>query len=541
MRTRLLLSVVAIAALGACASQGPMMAPYSQANLPDAVKAPAGHSVIMETAAAGDITYQCRPKKDMADQFEWVFVGPAASLKDRMVQNMGFERLETAALIVPMQSNLPLVGGSGGGGGAGGGAGSAQALPAPVMPDAHIELPQVPDTQHWPDEVKQAVRIVQTTQGATAMVSGGASADVLAQAETFISQAMPPKLREKVKEQFDEHRAVRRALSAPERLGGSFAPVPQLCLDFGGHIEVVERETLSDLGDWNLLELPVQLEAFAIVETVNSFEIDVSGERVKYRHIDAQQLQLNEVQSHISEQDLIRWLDSEVRQADISQPAMQAYLVKLMRHLTADKAYTLTALVRARFQLAQAIGCEIDRLRCIAMARGFQLRLSDMAVPAPQQMAHHSFQFEPGQYPARHCYRGSYDFNKHFYVEVHDLREKTPAGDTTEEFRCAQAIDSHAKVKQWVRNIERQPKFSFWLPTATDYFYPDFVAELADGRLLAVEYKGEPYKTNDDSREKNQVGHQWEQSSGGRCLFLLAVKSDDAGRDVFQQLGYKLA
>ena len=83
MRTRLLLSVVAIAALGACASQGPMMSPYSQANLLDAVKVPAGHSVMMETAAAGDITYQCRPKKDMADQFEWVFVGPAASLKDR--------------------------------------------------------------------------------------------------------------------------------------------------------------------------------------------------------------------------------------------------------------------------------------------------------------------------------------------------------------------------------------------------------------------------------------------------------------------------
>ena len=27
-----------------------------------------------------------------------------------------------------------------------------------------------------------------------------------------------------------------------------------------------------------------------------------------------------------------------------------------------------------------------------------------------------------------------------------------------EEFRCAMAIDSHAKVKQWVRNIERQER-----------------------------------------------------------------------------------
>ena len=92
-----------------------------------------------------------------------------------------------------------------------------------------------------------------------------------------------------------------------------------------------------------------------------------------------------------------------------------------------------------------------------------------------------------------------------------------------------------------MRNIERQDKFSFWLPTSTDYFYPDFVAELVDGRVLAVEYKGEPYKTNDDSREKRQVGDRWEQSSGGRCLFLFAVERDDQGRDVFQQLAAKLS
>ena len=84
MRNRLLLSVVTIAALSACASQSPMMATYSQANLPDAVKVPSGHSVVMETTiTAGEITYQCRAKQAMADQFEWVFVGPAASLKDR--------------------------------------------------------------------------------------------------------------------------------------------------------------------------------------------------------------------------------------------------------------------------------------------------------------------------------------------------------------------------------------------------------------------------------------------------------------------------
>ena len=84
MNYRLLSCSIAIAALSACASQTPMMAPYSQSNLPDAVKVPAGHRVRLETStSAGEITYQCRAKKDMADQFEWVFAGPAAGLKDR--------------------------------------------------------------------------------------------------------------------------------------------------------------------------------------------------------------------------------------------------------------------------------------------------------------------------------------------------------------------------------------------------------------------------------------------------------------------------
>ena len=90
-------------------------------------------------------------------------------------------------------------------------------------------------------------------------------------------------------------------------------------------------------------------------------------------------------------------------------------------------------------------------------------------------------------------------------------------------------------LKHWVRNIERQPQFSFWLPTATDYFYPDFVAELHDGRLLVVEYKGDAYATNDDSGEKRAIGDAWARASGGRGLFLMAEKALN-GLDLTAQL-----
>ncbi len=52
--------------------------------------------------------------------------------------------------------------------------------------------------------------------------------------------------------------------------------------------------------------------------------------------------------------------------------------------------------------------------------------------------------------------------------------------------------------------------------------------------MLVGEYKGEGYKTNDDSVEKRAIGEYWAKLSGN--LFLFAVERDAAGRNVAQQL-----
>ena len=83
------LATGAVLVLSGCATSGPSMAPFSQASLPAAVQVPAGHRVAFETAAAGDITYECRAKKDTAGQFEWVFVSPDAGLKGRKGERLG--------------------------------------------------------------------------------------------------------------------------------------------------------------------------------------------------------------------------------------------------------------------------------------------------------------------------------------------------------------------------------------------------------------------------------------------------------------------
>jgi Protein of unknown function (DUF3455) len=71
--------------LGACA----VTKPYSQAQLPSEVRAPEGHKVAWESVATGELTYQCRAKAQTTDQFEWVFVGPKALLKDRSGKEVG--------------------------------------------------------------------------------------------------------------------------------------------------------------------------------------------------------------------------------------------------------------------------------------------------------------------------------------------------------------------------------------------------------------------------------------------------------------------
>ncbi len=83
-RTLLVASAsISAAILGGCASQM-----YSQEGLPAPVQVPVGNTVVLETVGVGEITYECRAKKENAG-FEWVFVGPDAKLNDRIGRQIG--------------------------------------------------------------------------------------------------------------------------------------------------------------------------------------------------------------------------------------------------------------------------------------------------------------------------------------------------------------------------------------------------------------------------------------------------------------------
>ena len=445
----------------------------------------------------------------------------ASQLKDRMVANMGFNKWEADLAI---QKTLPVETPQGHG-------------RANIVPELALALPHAPDTTHFSDEVKQAIQILPNTQGATLLIKKGTNEDTFKQIESFVVQSAPPKKQEQVQAAFNDARAERQAQHASENWNALFAPIPQLCLFLDGEWQVVEKEVIENAVNLDLLNYPLNL-AFNIRETAHSFEIDMNmaGESVTYRQLWAEQLTFNEMRTNSTETDLVLWLDKQVRHTGLTQVQLRAYLVQLVSYLIHERKLTLTALVRSQFQLRQAVRNEIERLFELARSEAFQGDLFGKMTVAPQPEIWQQFEFKAGIYPVRKPYRGSYEFRKHFYQQIDDLREKTKDGKNAEEFLCAQVIDMHPRVKHWVRNISQQRETSFWLPTAKDYFYPDFVCELDNGSIAVIEYKGEVYVTNDDSKEKEAIGQQWANNSQGKRIFLMARLKADDGRNVWQQI-----
>ncbi|CDI28440.1 DEAD/DEAH box helicase [Acinetobacter baumannii] len=451
-------------------------------------------------------------------------------LKDRMIQNMGFEKWEADATIVAKpQYNLGL-----------GGDGTATKQ---KIPETMISVPFEVKPETLSEELKQAIQTRENSQGTSLIINKGTTNETFDKIEKAVIDQTPPKQLEKVQEVFNEARAERQAYQAPENWNASFASIPQLGLFVDGMWQIADKETIEDSIEWNLLDFPIQLEGFSIKETVNSFEIDlnIDEQKLNYALLQNQQAQFSNMPTLVTETDLINWLDRKVSRQGVTQVQLRAYLTKLLSYLLHVKNFTLTQLHRAQFQLSLAITKELDRLFELARQQAFQGDLFSQFQVANQPQPENTFKFEPGKYPVKKPYRGGCKFEKHFYAQIDDLREKTEGGSLSEEFRCAQLLEWHSRVKYWVRNIPKQPQTSFWLPTGKDYFYPDFVAELDDGSIFVLEYKGSHLDSADDARVKDAIGRQWAKDSQGKRIFLMATKLDKNGRSLEDQINHALA
>lgn len=240
-----------------------------------------------------------------------------------------------------------------------------------------------------------------------------------------------------------------------------------------------------------------------------------------------------------TEFDLIRSISQELKRPDVISNAMAIFVRNVIQKLKNDQNISLTDLLRNRIALTKCIRQALNNAHEIAMLETYQQQL-ELACCDTDNVQ--TFRFDPNIYEARRAYDPSTGrvFEKHYYPVIDDLRRYTASGNVAEEYQCAEAIELTADVDVWVRNIpNKENAFSLPMPGGK-HFYPDFIAHLKDGRVLVVEYKGDSLVTANDAKMKKIVGDVWEKNSGGKGLFLMAVKKDDQGRCVFEQIADKI-
>ena len=444
----------------------------------------------------------------------------AKALTDTLIEKMGFEPDEAAAVVEQRQATLP-------------GLGTNADLfnRAPVLLET---LDSAPDLTGLAPEIAERVQVETREDGSVTVTVQG---DIPPELEQRLVATMTPERQDRVRAAVQRHRVTHRNSMAPAERGEKFA-VPRLfVVDAQGALDLAEKEFLLDLGGWTLNTFAATLtpQEFSIQETAERWEVDLQGEKVIYKHIDQNaQLEIGLLKLDWTDLQLSRWLDKECRQADVTQPVLLEFCRKVVAYLTTTRGLALNDLLRFKYQLAKAVQQKIAAYRQQAYAESYQTFLLAPQAQVVTRFAD-GFAFDNRPYPAAWSYSGAYQFKKHFFGSVGELDSKG------EEFECAKQLDTLPSVKFWIRNLSTRPQTSFWLLTSTDRFYPDFVALLDDGRIFAVEYKGADRMDTGDTREKTNIGELWAAKSEGKGVFLMAQIRDQQGRGVREQLLTALA
>lgn len=443
------------------------------------------------------------------------FARAADQLVDKLV-DMGFEAQEIPASIQKAYSDDLF-------------SSNGIHLPPPEEPPLEIDLPSHPEIEPEHAPLMENVTVTRNEDGTSKVQVKGLLDENIAKGFLKLFKGKDKKT---IQTQIEQHNERVQAYQSPSEKGETFAPLPGLCYSEQGELALVEPETFLFLkGDWSPLDFSIELANFSLKQTDTTYEIDMDGKKVSYRITeDREAYNLDLVDTDVTEHDLVRFLDRELRNTFFNQSVMIKFISQTISHLLNDKGFTLTSLVRSKFLLVKAIQKRLQALQDQVRQQGFQSALFDDVILLETSFTY-QFEFKPGLYPARPpLYSGRYKFRKHYYPTIEDIKVDG------EEFFCARDIDSHPAVAFWVRNLVARPAASFKLPITSGWFYPDFVAQLTDGRILVIEYKGEVYKTNDDSREKNNIGKLWADKGGDNYLFHMAVAEDEQGRNVYQQL-----
>jgi type III restriction enzyme len=445
------------------------------------------------------------------------FSEAANALRDKLVE-MGFDEAE-AALNIEYErrdeDELPLDGGLFG----------QAAKPKPTLVETVISAP---DLQGLSDVDQKAISITETDEGEVKVtVTGKVSDEALSKISASVPAAKKEEFTKKVS-MFKQR--IEKELS-PAARGVPFV-IPKLVSEIQGELALADHDVFNDYHDWSLLDYPTQLSEidFAIRDEASTFEIDLDGKTLAISYASAdEQLSLNIEVDSWTENGLALALDKLIDDIRFGQGERLKWCLGHIHYLVHDRGISLSALWRAKFVLGRKLVENIKTLKEQEANKAYQEFLF-----APEAKADVSFDdtftFYEGMYDGQKPHRGKIKLPKHYLEIIPEI----DGGDKGEEFKCAVSFERIPEVKHWLRNVSRHPA-SFRLPLAQGWTYPDFVAELNDGRLLVVEYKGAHLLNDPGTKEKRLIGELWEKKMKGKGLYIMAVK-DDNGKDVYAQL-----
>lgn len=426
------------------------------------------------------------------------FVEAAQSIRDTLVDSLGFKRMEVADFVRSVET-APLW------------------EPGTLFAQPSVTVTAGLDAQALPEPTRTTVRYEAST-GQLMALRALTDADQAALREwcpTAVDRLSVDRLAD---------RSRGRAVVAGA--GATAAPfkVPYLAIRVGTQLELLEADHFL-AAEWNLAQCDADLSesefpSARVAGTAGEIDVSGTGQIAMTRFVGQvqEQLQLLNVEPGWTVAALANWLDRQIAHQDVVRPISSLFMHNVITALLDSRGLTVEQLARHKFRLMKAVEAKIAKHRAVHARRTYQAMLFEGGAQIEVSPALY-FTYSEDRYSPNSYYEGGFRFQKHYFRTI-------GAFDNQEEETCAAFIDAMETVKRWVRNLERRPGGSFWLQTATDRFYPDFVAELEDGRILVVEYKGADRWSGDDAREKRAVGELWAERSGGRCIFVMPQGPD---------------
>jgi type III restriction enzyme len=297
--------------------------------------------------------------------------------------------------------------------------------------------------------------------------------------------------------------------------------IPRLGILIAGELVLFEENCFID-ATWNIADCDITLTEMAFSSQVISGatgEVDVTEDgRISQRFIDDIRTRLSGLRAEAgwTKAELANWLDRNIAHPDIPRVQSSLFIHRVIERLIEDRGVTVDQLAKEKYRLRDAVADLIDQHRQEMRLQGYQDALFPQSMVTTETSPDIALAINADNYAPSKYYEGGYEFRKHAFCEKPGNLQSQG-----EEFECAKFLDQLPGVKRWLRNVERDSQNAFWLQTSTDKFYPDFLAELTDGRHLVVEYKGHYLWDTPDSKEKRDLGDLWAVRSNGKCLFVM--------------------